>query len=258
MSAHSGLLGKYKRLRALCLALNLRLVKTVSEQSYEECGRNLGFVSEDRLAVDSHEKLAILMDFALHYPGPDGQSPVARFLETSPPSDPEEMAALRGMISSYYSIFQITDLEQGIGIAVTDILRNETAFVADVGFGTTGVRNSFFAARMIATDDFLLTSGSVVFLDARAMRQVADDLARSGQNPKEFDFRQITSAQQAELAATAIRASFSSGAMSHVKYVTPEGTGRGPEPPVRVSRPGRNDRCPCGSGKKFKLCCGRN
>ncbi|MGH9251102.1 MAG: SEC-C metal-binding domain-containing protein [Acidimicrobiales bacterium] len=21
-------------------------------------------------------------------------------------------------------------------------------------------------------------------------------------------------------------------------------------------RPGRNDRCPCGSGKKFKRCCG--
>jgi uncharacterized protein len=23
-------------------------------------------------------------------------------------------------------------------------------------------------------------------------------------------------------------------------------------------RPGRNDPCPCGSGRKYKLCCGRN
>lgn len=27
-------------------------------------------------------------------------------------------------------------------------------------------------------------------------------------------------------------------------------------PPVRVQRIGRNDPCPCGSGKKFKKCCG--
>ena len=28
--------------------------------------------------------------------------------------------------------------------------------------------------------------------------------------------------------------------------------------PVRVTKVGRNDPCPCGSGKKYKKCCGRN
>jgi len=28
-------------------------------------------------------------------------------------------------------------------------------------------------------------------------------------------------------------------------------------PPVRVDRIGRNDLCPCGSGQKYKKCCGR-
>mgnify|MGYP001184982148 CR=1 FL=1 len=33
--------------------------------------------------------------------------------------------------------------------------------------------------------------------------------------------------------------------------------GRGPREPVRKApEPGRNDPCPCGSGKKFKKCCG--
>ena len=27
--------------------------------------------------------------------------------------------------------------------------------------------------------------------------------------------------------------------------------------PNRVSKAGRNDPCPCGSGKKFKKCCGK-
>lgn len=33
-------------------------------------------------------------------------------------------------------------------------------------------------------------------------------------------------------------------------------TGRGRTQPVRVTKVGRNDPCPCGSGKKFKKCCG--
>lgn len=29
-------------------------------------------------------------------------------------------------------------------------------------------------------------------------------------------------------------------------------------PTVKTKKPGRNDPCPCGSGKKYKNCCGRN
>ena len=31
-----------------------------------------------------------------------------------------------------------------------------------------------------------------------------------------------------------------------------------PNPPVRSKHPGRNDPCPCGSGRKYKQCCGKN
>ena len=31
---------------------------------------------------------------------------------------------------------------------------------------------------------------------------------------------------------------------------------RGPEGPVKRKKIGRNDPCPCGSGKKYKKCCG--
>jgi uncharacterized protein len=35
-----------------------------------------------------------------------------------------------------------------------------------------------------------------------------------------------------------------------------EAAGR-PAPPVRRNKIGRNDPCPCGSGKKYKRCCAR-
>ncbi len=31
-----------------------------------------------------------------------------------------------------------------------------------------------------------------------------------------------------------------------------------PPAPIRSEKPGRNDSCPCGSGKKYKKCCGMN
>ena len=39
---------------------------------------------------------------------------------------------------------------------------------------------------------------------------------------------------------------------------TPPPTARGASPPIKRDRPktGRNEPCPCGSGKKFKKCCG--
>jgi SWIM/SEC-C metal-binding protein len=31
-----------------------------------------------------------------------------------------------------------------------------------------------------------------------------------------------------------------------------------PPTPIRSEKPGRNDFCPCGSGKKYKKCCGKS
>ncbi|MEG0321164.1 MAG: SEC-C metal-binding domain-containing protein [Oscillospiraceae bacterium] len=30
------------------------------------------------------------------------------------------------------------------------------------------------------------------------------------------------------------------------------------QPDKKAGKPGRNDLCPCGSGKKYKKCCGMN
>jgi len=40
------------------------------------------------------------------------------------------------------------------------------------------------------------------------------------------------------------------------RWLCAGGTANPKGPPVEVSKVGRNDPCPCGSGKKFKKCCG--
>jgi uncharacterized protein YchJ len=39
-------------------------------------------------------------------------------------------------------------------------------------------------------------------------------------------------------------------------YVDPSAIGQKPSPVCVVKKPGRNDLCSCGSGKKYKKCCG--
>ena len=45
------------------------------------------------------------------------------------------------MTAAYYSLFLITEVERGVGVSVQDLLRDETGFVVDVGFGTTAQRH---------------------------------------------------------------------------------------------------------------------
>ena len=45
---------------------------------------------------------------------------------------------------------------------------------------------------------------------------------------------------------------------SRGNYFANYGAGGERPQPVRVKKVGRNDPCPCGSGKKYKNCCGRN
>ena len=41
------------------------------------------------------------------------------------------------------------------------------------------------------------------------------------------------------------------------KMLTNDGKEEAKKAPKRVNKIGRNDLCPCGSGKKYKQCCGK-
>ena len=205
-------------MREIRLRLNNVLVGTIPKRTLQECGRKLGFLRKGTLVFDTEDEMSVLMDYCLYDPGPDGRTLVSTFLEKSPPpADSAEMVALQAMTHSYYSLFQITDVERGVGVSVQDLLRDETGFLVDIGFGNT----------------------------------------RMKQAPETFNFHQITPRQEADLAALIIRTCRDSGASSHIAYAEPGSQTRPISSGSGTGRTGRNEPCPCGSGKKFKMCCGR-
>ena len=68
---------------------------------------------------------------------------------------------------------------------------------------------------------------------------------------------ETTAKKEAEVAAIVIRECRSTGMTSRIAYAEPGGRARPAPGGSEVRRIGRNDPCPCGSGKKFKACCGR-
>ncbi len=258
MTTHSDLLDRYRQIRDVRFRLNNLLVGTIPKKTLEDCGRKLGIFRKGTLVFGSEAEMSILMDYCLYNPDPDGCNLVARHLEKSPPpADSVEMSVLRAMTGAYYSLFQITDVERGVGISVQDLLRKETGFVVDVGFGNTAQRHLILASRIIPMEGFLTTGGAALPVNPAAARRILDELRRMNQTPETFDFKQISPFKEAELAALVIRICLSSGMSSNVAYSEPGGQIPSPTGRSEAARPGRNDPCPCGSGKKFKMCCGR-
>ncbi|CAN5910380.1 hypothetical protein BH23PLA1_BH23PLA1_31030 [soil metagenome] len=259
MTDHADLLDRYRRMREVRFRLNNLLAKTIPKKTLEECGRILGFFRKGVLYFETEDETSVLMDYCLYYPQPDGRNLVAKYLEKSPPpADSDEMAALQAMSQAYYSLFQVVDVEQGVGVSVRDILRGENGFITDIGFGNTAQRHMMLATRIIPAEGFLTTGGASLPVDASAASRISKVLVRTGYNPETFDFEQIEPRQEAELAAIFIRECRSMGMTSRIVYAEPGGHAR-PTPVSSEggSRIGRNEPCRCGSGKKFKKCCGR-
>ena len=103
-----------------------------------------------------------------------------------------------------------------------------------------------------------MTGGAALPVDASAAERISKELMRTGYNPEALDFKRITPRPEAEVAALIIRACRSAGMSSHIAYAEPKSHARPTPIDSEARRFGRNDPCPCGSGKKFKACCGRN
>src|ERR1700722_3133730 len=98
MTDHSGLLGRYRRMREVRFRLNNLLVKTIPKKTLDECGRILGFFRKGVLFFETEDETSLLMDYCIYYPQPGGRNLVAKPLKKPPPpADSDEMLALQSM-----------------------------------------------------------------------------------------------------------------------------------------------------------------
>jgi hypothetical protein len=262
MTNYAEVLPAYRQFRQIGLRLNQALTRSLGKEVIETAGRRLGMLHDGTLVFDSEEETAVLMDYAIYNVQSAGRNAVQKYLAHSPPPPgSDEMVLLKAALKAYYALFEVIDLEPGIGVTVQDLLRGETGFMADIGFSGTARRGAVLATRVIPLDEqgFMMSGGAALPVVPELLTNIQRELGRAfGPGT---DFSRLTRDQEAAMAALVIRVCLQTGMSSRIAY----GTGAEESSlkkvrsidPREVRRANPNDACPCGSGKKFKSCCGR-
>jgi hypothetical protein len=261
MTEHADLLPRYKHLRQAGLELNNRLVETLSKNILDEGGKRLGILKKGVLVLDTEDMLAVLMDYCIYDVRRGGANAVERYLAESPPApDSDEMVLLQAMRQARYSLFAVESAERGVGVHVRDLLRDEPLFIVDVGFSRTASAGMVLAARVMAPEGIHMTTGAALPVAEVPPAERARFLDSMVRDLRGADYADMSPEEASDLATMVIRTCLGRGAAERIRYAEPRArTWREAAPPAppAARRVGRNDPCPCGSGKKVKHCCGR-
>ena len=254
---YTEVLAKYKRMRSVGLELNNALLKLVPRKAIEIAGRKLGLWQDGVLVFDIEEHSCVLMDYAIHDCFQDGRNAVERYLVRQPPgAGTDTQAVLEGMRRAFFSIFRVEKVVSGVGAHVLDILGDRRYFLADVGIGGSAYEALTLVSRVLPFEDFIMTSGAALPADEEAVASIAEYLNSMDNSP--LDGEAMTREEMADLNASLIRFCLKSEGRRNMRYGKVDDERPGKIIPFPGTRQvGRNDPCPCGSGKKYKKCCGQ-
>ncbi len=257
MTEYSKLVNRYKRFREITRKLHSDIPKKhISKKAFNKCGKKLGLMRNNTLIFGDEQDMAVLMDYCIYDYRENGSNAISRYLAGFPPvPDSDEYVVLKAMSESFYTLIQVEHVLPGVGVQVNDLLGNKQFLLIDMGFSETSVEGVVLATRILPFEDFTMTSGAPLVVEPQTLEKIFDFAAQEfGSEDGEyinFDMR-----QRVDLTATIIRLCLQAETDTQIEYQDVE-TEPVTQPLSRETRVGRNEPCPCGSGRKYKRCCGR-
>jgi hypothetical protein len=246
----AGIISRYKHLRTVGRNLNSKLVKRLSKDVLYDGGKKLGILQRNTLVFNSEDESSVLMDYCIYDVYRNGRNAVEQYLvDSAPAEESDEMVCLKAMQKAVYSLFVVESVMRGFGAAVRDLLSSEPIVIVDMGFGDTAKPGLIFASRLLFHDGFVMTGGAALPIGVlpEGRRQTVTQMLAKAVTPDDnghFD------------PASLIRACLEHDCSSHIQYQEPtRRLGGRHQISGSIGQIGRNDPCPCGSGKKFKKCC---
>jgi hypothetical protein len=159
--------------------------------------------------LDSEDALAFVYDLGV-YMGKDGRSSAlerfargARFASGS-----DESLMLAAMLDSWFTVCEIERRHEIAGLVIRDVLRKETYQFLDIGQEMSAKDGDRFAARLLAVEGFVMTSGVVLPYDS-AMAQAVTEAVKHW-HPG--------TARESRLAIEVYRAAVKTGAIQRVQF----------------------------------------
>ncbi len=239
--------------------LHTELMRTLPKGMFTECGRKLGCLVDGTLVFESEDEASVLADYCIYDGWSDQHNAVTRFVANQPyAAGTDEALLLDAMLRARYSLFQVESVANGLGVNCRDILRGDGGTIVDEGLGSTAVPGVIVAGRLVALPELSMTTGAALAIDADVLEDITRTLEDGVKGITGYDLNDLTHEQEAALSSAIIRCALASGTPSKHAMHEP---GRSETSPRRrrstARRPSRNEPCPCGSGRKFKRCCGR-
>ncbi len=260
MADHKELVNRYKRFRQVTRKLHSTLPHYLSKRAFSECGKKLGLMKKDTLIFHDDQDMAVLMDYCLYDYRENGLNAVSRHLADSDiETDSDEYIVLRAMSESFYTLVQVEDVLPGVGVRVNDLLGDRQFLLIDIGLGQTAAQDLVVATRILPFDNFVMTSGAPLPVDQQTLSRILD-FALEHYGSENGRYIEVDMQEKADLTAAIIRSCLRRRTDSQIlcEDVPQDIAIEPPAAPLQAEpRVGRNEPCPCGSGKKYKRCCGR-
>ncbi len=260
MTDYNELVNQYKQFRQITRKLHSSLPEYLSKKAFNTCGKKLGLMRRGTLVFNDEQEMAVLMDYCLYDYQEKGSNAISKHMaDSKTDTDTDEYKTLRAMSESFYTLIRIEDILPGVGVRVNDLLSERQYLLIDIGFSETAEQGMVIATRLLPFEDFVMTSGAVLAVDQESLSRLFD-FAFENYGSEDGNYIEVDMRQRAELIAEIIRSCLDARSSSQIIYEDmPDDMEFEPdtEPLQPSGRIGRNESCPCGSGKKYKRCCGR-
>ncbi|HZL35666.1 MAG TPA: SEC-C metal-binding domain-containing protein [Tepidisphaeraceae bacterium] len=248
------ILSDYLALRPRLIELNGALVEMLSADDIKAAASRLGILHGKQITLDTEDQSAVLMDYAIHDVFHGEVNAVERmYRQTPPPPDSVQMRLLLAMRRQRYSIVRVQEVVRKLGVMGLEGTSTPPTLIVDQGFSKTAQVGMGLCTRLISPGaDWSMTTGASMPLTEPALKRIMEEfndyIARHGHEPK------------GSLRTTMlVNACVAAGASHAVRYADVNASGAdGQVATIRraAPKPGRNDPCSCGSGRKYKKCCG--
>jgi hypothetical protein len=213
---HAGSAGQADREQRAVERLLERVVKNLSDDvnpTFDAAAIELDLLVDGELFAELPHELSIVLDYGVFDVRLDGRNAIERYRDARHPStSSHEGALIATMLAARCSVYAIDAIEEGVGVAVHDLVGGREAFVSDPAIAGIAEEGLAFVARLLTLDDLTITTGISLPLDDLAEEEIFDELAAElpDPDPTAIDPSDLSVEEAATVAAVCWRAALAS------------------------------------------------
>jgi len=238
------LVARYSALRQTTIEINNSILGVIPREASLASAEALGLLHQGSIYFDSENESMIFADHTIHANSLARREYLDAYRKANAKTVTEEQRRmLTAMESVRFAILRCEKPFPGVGVQVYNVLRDHRFLLLDITLSHSAYVGLLLAAHIITIDGLHLTTGAgLPILDQKVGRKVYAALADENET---FDEANITGVYTTKITRILM------------EYIASIGRQAESQSFERVSQKvPRNAPCPCGSGKKYKICCG--